>query len=129
MKNEDEPSVGLICFFFCIVELVWMHKYFAQIFRTRFVSRPYTRLKSAFQVNLGTLYSKTFCDRERPQPRWGPSVSLKSKVDTCTGMPKKLWERHWKHHFIAYRMSIMKRSFIKILVNISSSFKTGFTFS
>ena len=100
-----------------------------KFFRTRFVSRPYTRLKSAFQVNLGTLYSKTFCDRERPQPRWGPSVSLKSKVDTCTGMPKKLWERHWKHHFIAYRMSIMKRSFIKILVNISSSFKTGFTFS
>ena len=47
VTNEDEPSVALICFF-ALLNWYGCPNILLKFFRTRFVSRPYTRLKSAF---------------------------------------------------------------------------------
>ena len=62
----------------------------------RFLKRTYIELCSAFSDKLDTLNSKSLSNIARNHSGC-PSVSLKYTKYRCTGMPKKLWVRHWGH--------------------------------
>ena len=63
-----------------------MPKYWVHIFESKACKKTLVRLRSAIEVNLDNLNSKSF-SWKAPNQVGGPSVSLSYTLDIFTGMP------------------------------------------